>query len=57
MPSDDSKIDGAALSQQGRYPFCRYQIHILEEGIAAIIKAAVIKTDLRRACPRDPYGR
>jgi len=41
------KIEGAALSPQGRCPFCRYQIHILEEGTAAVIKAAVIKTDLQ----------
>ncbi|TAK08919.1 MAG: hypothetical protein EPO39_03530 [Candidatus Manganitrophaceae bacterium] len=43
----DLKIDGANLSPQGRCPFCRYQIHILEAGNAAVIKAAVIKSDLR----------
>jgi uncharacterized protein with PIN domain len=43
----DSGIEGAELSPQGRCPFCRYQIHILEEKTAAVIKAAVIKTDLR----------
>jgi uncharacterized protein with PIN domain len=37
-------IDGIALSVGGRCPVCRYQIHVLE-GTAAVIKAAVIKTD------------
>lgn len=32
---------------QGRCPVCRYQIHVLEEGTAAVIKAVVIKADLR----------
>lgn len=43
----DSKIEGTALCSQGRCPFCKYQIHVLEEGTSAVIKAAVIKTDLQ----------
>lgn len=35
------------LSSQGRCPFCHYQIHVLEGDAFAVIKAAVIKTDVR----------
>lgn len=45
--SVDPKGSPSALTSQGRCPFCRYQIHVLEEGTAAVIKAAVIKTDLQ----------
>ncbi len=36
-----------ALSSQGRCPSCHYQIHVLEGNAFAVIKAAVIKTDLK----------
>lgn len=35
------------LSSQGRCPSCHYQIHVLEGNAFAVIKAAVIKTDLK----------
>jgi hypothetical protein len=49
LPDDESGsgAEGVALLPQGRCPVCRYQIHVLEEGNAAVIKAAVIKADLR----------
>ena len=36
-----------ALSLQGRCPSCHCQIHVLEGNAFAVIKAAVIKTDLK----------
>lgn len=46
MDSVDPKVNASKLTSQGRCPFCSYQIHILEEETAVVIKAAVIKTDL-----------
>lgn len=43
----DPLSNAGGLTSQGRCPFCRYQIHILEDGTSAVIKAAVIKTDLQ----------
>lgn len=46
---DGNKLKECAqvLSLQGRCPSCHYQIHVLEGHAFAVIKAAIIKTDLK----------
>jgi hypothetical protein len=45
----------APLSAQGRCPFCRYRISIVEEG-EVVIKAAIIKAFLNegKVCAKCP---
>lgn len=55
--SADNEKEARALTDQGRCPVCHYQIHIVEGVTAAVIKAAVIKSDLKgkqtvAKCPR-----
>lgn len=55
MNSREPKLETAlALSAQGRCPSCRYQIHVMEGTAYAVIKTAVIKTEI---APNHVYGK
>ena len=55
-PLGEPGSDAQPLTSQGRCPFCKCKIHVIEEGGAVIIKAAVIKINSKRkvVCAKCP---